>query len=394
MITLRGIAWDHPRGIDPLRAAGERFTLRDRQPVQLIWHARPLQEFEDTPLDELGRTYDLIAIDHPLIGDATVPRPALRDLTSLVSSRVLADSRRASLGPSFASYRWQGHQYALPIDAAAQVAAYRPDLIGCRLPRTWTDLSALAESLPAGRSIALAASPTHVYASWLSLCHQYAPPAALRSDGRPRWWSDEGIDAAVGEASVRALYRLLDLCVDESLSMDPIMLMEELATGDRLVYTPVVFGYSTYGRDTVRHRLKFAAPPSRDGCPAGTVLGGVGMAISARSQHPQEAAEFLELISSGRYQSTNWVRDGGQPAAADAWADRNADQLTNDFFAATRETVQRSFLRPRIPGYPAFQAAAGRLLHDAAGRRLPAGEVVAAVTSVWHDLCRARPSAQ
>ena len=222
MITLRGMAWDHPRGIDPLRAAGDRFTLPDAMPVRLIWDARPLREFEDTPLDELGRTYDLIAIDHPLIGDATTSRPALRDLTGLVSDGVLADSRRASLGPSFASYRWQGHQYALPIDAAAQVAAYRPDLIGPRPPQTWTELSALADSLPAGRSIALAASPTHVYATWLSLCHQYAPPAHLRSDGRPQWWSDAGVDPAIGEISLAALYRLLDLCVAESLTMDPI----------------------------------------------------------------------------------------------------------------------------------------------------------------------------
>lgn len=394
MITLRGMAWDHPRGIDPLRAAGEKFVLHHAGPVQMIWDARPLWEFEATPLDELGRTYDLIAIDHPLIGDASLPGAALRDLTSLLPPDVLAASQRASLGPSFASYRWQGHQYALPIDAAAQVAAYRPDLIGPIPPRTWVELVTLAESLPAGRAIALAASPTHLYATWLSLCHQYAPQAALRSDGRPRWWSDEGVDPVVGKASLAALYRLLDLCVAGSLSMDPIQLLDEMSSGGQLAYTPLVFGYCTYGRDTVRHRLKFAAPPSQDGSPAGTVLGGVGMAVSAWSEHPQQAARFVELISSGHYQSTEWVADGGQPAAADAWDDHYANQLTDGFFAATRETVQRSFLRPRTPGYPAFQAAAGELLHAAAVRRLPPGDVVSSVIGAWHDLCRAEPHAR
>lgn len=393
-IMLRGMAWDHPRGIDPLRAASGNLTTADGEPVRIQWDARPLQEFEDTPIAELGRRYDLIAIDHPLIGDACVPRPVLEDLYGLVAPGVLDDCAGRSLGPSFASYEWQGHQYALPVDAAAQVSAYRPDLIDAGPPQTWDELAVLATRLPVGRSIGLAASPTHLYATWLSLCHQYAPEVALQRDGRPAWWTADGIRSDVGEAALAALYRLLDLCVPESLAMDPIRLLDRMSTGDRIVYTPLVFGYCTYARDAVPHRLSFAGPPSTGGRPIGTVLGGVGIAISTRSEQPAAAARFLERIAASPYQRTQYVIAGGQPAHADAWDDPTANHLTNDFFRATRETVQQSFLRPRVPGYPAFQAAVGQLLHHSACRRIPPGDVIKTVTTAWRDLCRGRRTPQ
>ncbi len=393
MITLRGMAWDHPRGIDPLRAAADNFTSMG-EPVRIDWDARPLQQFEDTPIDELGRRYDLIAIDHPLIGDACVPQSALRDLAALVSPGLLADAEQGSLGPSFASYRWQGHQYALPIDAAAQVSAYREDVIG-QPPRTWDDLTGLAEGLPHGQQIALAASPTHLYATWLSLCNQYRSATGLRADGRPFWWTDDdGVDPGVGRPALETLYRLLDLCAVESLWLDPIGLLDAMSTGDQFVYTPFVFGYCTYGRIAVPHRLSFAGPPSMDGGPVGTVLGGVGLAISARCVYPKVAAEFVEHVVAGPYQRTEYVLHQGQPAHADAWRDASADRLTGGFFSETRSTIERSFLRPRVPGYPAFQAAAGRVLHEAAQVRRRPGEVLETVAVAWRDLCRAKRRSQ
>jgi len=402
------MAWDHPRGVDPLRAAAEGFRRADGEPVRIEWDARPLREFEDTPIDELARRYDLITVDHPLIGDACRPHPALQDLTELISPQVLADCRNGSLGASFESYRWHGHLYALPVDAAAQVSAYRPDLIGRETitgaefgpgpdpapPRTWDELFALVARLPAGRTIALAANPTHLYLSWLSLCHQYAPNAAVLQDGRPDWWTDVGIDPRIGAAALADAYRLLDVCDNESLFLDPIGLLDRMATGDRIAYAPLVFGYCSYGREPgrqrSRHRLRFAGPPTPDGRPIGTVLGGVGLAVSTHSAHRRTAADFLERVAAPDYQRTDYVVTGGQPAAAEAWADAAANRLTNDFFRDSQETVGRGFLRPRGPGYPSFQITAGRMIHQAAVQRSRPGEVVSAVNEAWSELCCSR----
>ena len=68
MLTLRGITWDHPRGIDPLIDCSRAYALSHN--IQVEWTARSLEEFETTPLNELARQCDLMVIDHPHVGDA------------------------------------------------------------------------------------------------------------------------------------------------------------------------------------------------------------------------------------------------------------------------------------------------------------------------------------
>lgn len=45
-ITLKGIAWDHPRGYEPLRATSEVFSKK-RPEVSIQWDIRSLKEFGD-----------------------------------------------------------------------------------------------------------------------------------------------------------------------------------------------------------------------------------------------------------------------------------------------------------------------------------------------------------
>src|SRR3546814_5296696 len=58
-----------------------------------------------------------------------------------------------SIGPSLASYRYEGKHWALPLDAATQVMARRADLAG-QAPRTWDDVLALSERCPVALSLA------------------------------------------------------------------------------------------------------------------------------------------------------------------------------------------------------------------------------------------------
>lgn len=45
-ITLKGIAWDHPRGYDPLQATSKAFAEL-YQGVSIKWNIRSLKEFGD-----------------------------------------------------------------------------------------------------------------------------------------------------------------------------------------------------------------------------------------------------------------------------------------------------------------------------------------------------------
>jgi len=119
--TLKGIAWDHPHGHEPLRATSMEFS-RLHPKVTIDWDIRSLKEFGDTPVEDLMDIYDLITIDHPYMGQAHANK-LLLPLEDRISESDLQKLQCESVGPSFESYHYANHMYALPIDAAALVTA-------------------------------------------------------------------------------------------------------------------------------------------------------------------------------------------------------------------------------------------------------------------------------
>jgi multiple sugar transport system substrate-binding protein len=361
---MRGITWDHPRGVDSLQAATDAYS--EAYPnVKIEWTARPLSGFEDTPVAELAEEYDLLAIDHPHIGDA-VRDGALMPLDTLFPAPEIGLLARDSPGPSHQSYEWDGHQWAFGVDAACQVSAYRPDLVSQDLlPSRWRDMAELSAAYGRDR-IALAASPTHIWCSLLSLCEISAENSGPRQeDGRPRWWGHDGIAPSVLTAALERLAGVLGLCARESLELDPISLLDEMSLGERYVYCPLVFGYVTYAHERPgAARLRFVNPPGSPEEAVGTVAGGVGLAISANTRVASLAADFLRFVTDPECQGGIYLKAGGQPGLRSVWADPSANAGVSGFFLDTLPTMERAFLRPRLPGYPEYQSKASLALHE------------------------------
>ena len=72
--------------------------------------------------------YDLVVFDHPFIGDIARGR-LMVPFDDYLSGDQRSFFEADSVGSSWQSYARDGHQWALPIDAACQVASYRPDLM-------------------------------------------------------------------------------------------------------------------------------------------------------------------------------------------------------------------------------------------------------------------------
>src|SRR5262245_62089357 len=144
---IRGMAWRHRRAIDPLLAASRAYERAHPQ-VRIAWEARPLHGFEFTSVAELARTHDLIVLDHPFMGEVVESR-CLLPLDRTLPAMADADF----IGPSLATYRYSDALWAVPVDAACQTAAYRPDLLerlGGAVPRS------LPEVLELGRQARMA----------------------------------------------------------------------------------------------------------------------------------------------------------------------------------------------------------------------------------------------
>ncbi len=350
--TLRGMTWNHERGLRPLVEASKLFL--EKTGVEITWDARSLSDFELFPLEELAETYDLIMIDHPHIGVAH-GKNLLTPLETLLSPEFLAEQKTGEVGQSYDSYTYQGHQYALPVDAATQVSAFRPDLLKKPLPKTWEEVFALNT----GKNIAIPFVPVHAYSSFFTLCSHFQTE---------KFWSNEAdLSLEVGEKALDLLIGLLAIAHPDSKDLDPILLLDAMMTKDEIHYAPLIYGYSNYARQGFGANLiEFADMPKEnlEKAPYGSMIGGVGLAISSACKDLGSAVKFVEMVATPQFQKQEFFDGGGQPGHIQAWTDPRVNEINHNFYKNTLETMRLGSLRPRFEGYIDFQGKAGALIRD------------------------------
>ncbi|QKJ87707.1 extracellular solute-binding protein [Paramixta manurensis] len=353
MVRLKGITWGHSRGFTSVVATAQRFVERHPE-VDIQWEKRSLQTFADGDLATLAQRYDLLVIDHPWAGFAA-EKAILLPLQQHLPPEFLADQAAHSVGGSHESYLFNGVQTALAIDAATPIAVYRPDHLAeerFRLPESWDDLVLLAKQ---GRVI-YAGIPINALMDFLMLC-------ATRGG---TWFNGEQIaDRETAIEALEAQRELASHCSESIFNADPIAIHEKLSSEDRWSYCPFAYGYSNYSRPGyARYLLKATDVVSYHGNPLKTVLGGTGLAISARCPHRDIALEYARFTASAEVQKRLFFENGGQPGHRAAWLDEEVNRRSQHFFADTLATLDRSAKRPRYNGFLNFQDHAGDLVRD------------------------------
>jgi multiple sugar transport system substrate-binding protein len=372
MTVLKGMTWSHPRGYDPMVATAAEWQRRTG--VEIAWDKRSLQDFESYPVEELARQYDLIVIDHPHVGQITA-EACLAPLDVAGREAEGAALAAASVGQSYPSYNWDGRQWALPIDAAAQVQAFRPDLLE-RAPETWNEVLALAR---AGQ-VVVPMLPPHSLMTFYTLAANLGQPCATAGD--------QLIGIEAGTEVVARLAELKALLAPSNFAMDPIAASEALAQPDAVVAAmPYGYGYVSYAMDGFRpHRLAFTDIPAAGSLgPAGSTLGGTGIAVSAFSEHPDQAIAYAYWVAGADVQAGLYAAAGGQPGHAKAWEDEAVNRATHDFYRNTRRTMDLAWVRPRHNGYMTFQATASQRLNAGLLTDEAAPEIVAALNQLYRE---------
>jgi len=366
------MTWDHPRGYDPLLACSELWFQQTK--VRVRWEKRSLQDFESYPVEELARKYDLIVIDHPHVGEITAKGCLLSfDQPEREEERMRLASE--SVGPSYASYFWQGHQWALPIDAAAQVQAARPDLLGTP-PGSWDEVLRLAE---AGR-VLCPLRPPHSLMSFFTMTANLGAPCDPERDSF--------IDPQIGAQACELLQTLSSYMDERCFTMDPIAVLEEMSRPDtRIACAPLIYGYVSYARERFRPaQIHFTnMPVAGDRGPAGSTLGGTGIAVSSFSRNPEQAADFAYCVASGPVQEGLYTASGGQPGNAAAWSSTQVNAPVADFYRNTRATLDGAWLRPRHKGYIGFQQWAGERVTHALAVREPAAQLIPELNQAFRE---------
>lgn len=353
-IVLKGVGWDHPRCMSPLIESTKSLVPEIAPELAVTWDTRSLSHFGDGQLEEL-LGYDLVIFDHPYCGQIA------RNGWFVNLKEALTDSERSafandSLGPSWISYHTDDGIWGLPIDAAAQVAACRPDLLD-RLdatpPSTLDDVFSLAERAGAANLyVGVPFYPIDAICMFLTLAANRRTPVSRRQEFFPEHADTVEI--------LEALKHLARISHPASRDWNPIRCFDHMSTADDVCYVPYAFGYTNYARSGTQKPLKFVDIPGFETtrC-AGALLGGAGIGINAGCSHPALALEYAKRLCAPDYQAGPYFRDGGQPASLSAWRTPANDDASHDFFSGTIETMQNAYLRPTFDGYVDHFRAAG-----------------------------------
>jgi multiple sugar transport system substrate-binding protein len=359
-MTLRGMTWDHPRGYGPLRA----FAATGRTEVVVEWDAQPLADFESRPLRELAARYDLLVIDHPGLGAALADH-ALLPLDEVFAPADLATWESAAAGPTWPSYAVDGRQWALPIDAATQVGVYRPDVLD-RPPSRWSQVAQIVRRTPS----ALCLGGPHAL---LTLLACGAPGAGFVPEERG--------------SAVLTLLRELWTRVDRDVSLrDPIAVHEAMAAG-AIAYCPLAYGYACYAVPAAGgHALAWADAPGWSTDQPGSILGGTGLAVAARTAPAgAEIRAWTRAFLAPDVQSGLVPEHAGQPADRAVWAPGPVDDEAGHYYTATARSLAHARIRPRHRGWIPVQDAASEIVRECVTGGLDPAKAVAEINRRYAD---------
>ena len=373
MITLKGMTWDHSRGYDPMIATSKAFAKKHNNKISIQWDKRSLQAFADRPIEQMVEEYDLMVIDYPHVGEVSA-KGLLQNFNVDEHSDKLESLKKESVGLSHQSYNIDGYQWALAIDAASQVSCFREDLIS-EIPQSWKDLYELAND----NKVLWPLKPVHAISSFYSIYNN------LGKEFDPT--NRKFVERDSGIKTLEMMKQIASTLIKECFTMDPIRTAELLSETDDFIYSPYVYGFSNYSRKGYRkNTLTYSNVINlSDKGPAGTHLGGTGIAISNKSKHKELALEYSYWIAGSECQKNLFYSSGGQPGNMDAWNDESINSETNNFFKNTKQTLNLAWIRPRHNGYMNFQDNSGDIINEFLQSNTKESFVIDKLTALYQE---------
>lgn len=360
--TLRGITWQNPRGYDPLVAASE-IWMQSHPEVHVVWEQLPWYRFEEAVLGSLARgdgTYDLIMFDHPWTGKLA-SEGWLIPWEELVAPSDLEALTARVVAPSTESYCLDGHQWALPLDAACHAGLYRRDLCDVAdLPMEWESVKdwALARHRP-GEFYPLVLSLEGVLGTCLFLSLMAGVGAPAFHDA-----AHPACDKAAARKVLGLLKELIAFTPPGSTHWGPWDIYDAMSQRDDIAFSPSIFAYVNYFTSAPRQReFRLCRVPGFAGGRVGRpILGGVGVGVARASGNPVLAGSLGWFLMGETVQKDIFPTHSGQPATRASWADPEINRERHGFYTALAENMRTAYTRPRYPAFHALELEVGRLL--------------------------------
>jgi multiple sugar transport system substrate-binding protein len=252
---------------------------------------------------------------------------------------------------------WQGKLVAVPYNSNTQLLWYRSDLVK-KPPTTWAQMISMAEALKKqGKPhyIEIQGAQYEGIVVWFNTLVASAGGSILNANST---------QAKLGSPAVKALSIMKQLAsspaADPSLSVqieDSNRLAMEAGSAAFELNYPYVYPSMKADNPKLFKVFKWAPYPRvNPGTPANVTIGGIDLAVSAYSPHPQLAFQAVLCLRNAQNQLTAAVKGGLPPTLASVYNNPKM-QSAYPFRHLILQQVNNGAIRPKTPLYQVVSVA-------------------------------------
>lgn len=254
--------------------------------------------------------------------------------------------KQGTLPGPLATATYQGKLYAAPANSNTQLLWYRKDKVN-QVPKTWNDL--IDEATKLKTHIEIQGAQYEGVVVWFNTLVASAGGSIL---------NEQATAPALGEPARKALQIMKRLAsspaADPSLSVqmeDQNRLAMEAGTAAFELNYPFVYPSMKTNKPALFKNFKWAQYPAVSaGEPSHVTIGGIDMAISKYSKHPDLAFEAALCLRDADNQKVAAVKGGLPPTLESLYSDPDLAQ-SYPFHEDILQALQNASVRPKTPAY-------------------------------------------
>ncbi|RKF29370.1 ABC transporter substrate-binding protein [Micromonospora globbae] len=264
-----------------------------------------------------------------------------------------AEVEQGTLAGPLETARYDGKLYGAPKNTNVQLLWYRKDLVP-EPPKTWDQMISMAQDLKRQGKPYQVLTMGAQYEGLVVLYNTLAESAGGRI------LSDDGGKAVMDEGTVRALEQLRNLATSgvtspsfSNATEDPVRLEFQAGGGAFQVNWPFVYPAMQEANPDLAKQVAWARVPGIDeDNPSKVTIGGVNLAVSAYSKHPELSFEAAKCLRDEENQKFSAINDGVPPTIEKVYDDPEMDEAY-----PMKETILAELKEPAVrPLTPAYQS--------------------------------------
>ena len=259
--------------------------------------------------------------------------------------------RQGTLQSMIDTATWDGKLYSAPFNTNTQLLWYRKDLVP-NPPKTWREMISMADDLAKqGKPhyIEIQGAQYEGYTVWFN---------TLVNSAGGQIMSDNGSKVTLNESAVSALDTIHELA--HSPASDP-SIGNQMEDQTRLQFEagraafelnyPYVYPSAKADVPDIFKNMAWTTYPTvKPGEPPHVTIGGIDLAVSAFSNHKQQAFDAIQCLRSAKNEVTNAVLGGLPPVLTSVYRDPKF-QKAYPMWKAIYDTLQQASVRPKTPAY-------------------------------------------